>query len=52
MAFASEQLPSTLIPALEDRQQRFCVSVVSLWEVATQRSLNGPIFNLIWLSCD
>ena len=28
------------------------MSVVSLWEVATQRSLNGPIFSLMWLSCD
>lgn len=44
MAFAPEQLPSTLIPALEDRQQRFFVSVVSLWEVAIKRSLNRPDF--------
>ena len=44
MAFAPEQLPSTLIPDLEDRQQRFFVSVVSLWEVAIKRSLNRPDF--------
>ena len=44
MAFAPEQLPSTLIPDLEDRQQRFLVSVVSLWEVAIKRSLNRPDF--------
>ena len=43
-AFAPEQLPSTLIPELEDRQQRFFVSVVSLWEVAIKRSLNRPDF--------
>ena len=30
MAFAPEHLPSALIPDLEDRQQRFVVSVVSL----------------------
>ena len=40
LAFTPEQLPSTLIPELEDRQQRFFVSVVSLWEVAIKRSLN------------
>jgi len=45
MAFAPEQLPSTLIPDLEDRQQRFLVSVVSLWEVAIKRSLNRPNFH-------
>ena len=44
MAFAPEQLPSTLIPDREDRQQRFLVSVVSLWEVAIKRSLNRPDF--------
>ena len=44
MAFAPEQLPPTLIPDLEDRQQRFVVSVVSLWEVAIKRSLNRPDF--------
>jgi len=44
LAFAPEQLPSTLIPELEDRQQRFFVSVVSLWEVAIKRSLNRPFF--------
>ena len=44
LAFAPEQLPSTLIPDLEDRQQRFFVSVVSLWEVAIKRSLNRPFF--------
>ena len=44
LAFAPEQLPSTLIPDLEDRQQRFFVSVVSLWEVAIKRSLNRPDF--------
>ena len=44
MAFAPEQLPSMLIPDLEDRQQRFLVSVVSLWEVAIKRSLNRPDF--------
>ena len=44
MAFSPEQLPSTLIPDLEDRQQRFLVSVVSLWEVAIKRSLNRPDF--------
>ena len=44
MAFSPEQLPSTLIPDLEDRQQRFFVSVVSLWEVAIKRSLNRPDF--------
>ena len=44
MAFAPEQLPSTLIPDLEDRQQRFVVSVVSLWEVAIKRSLDRPDF--------
>ena len=44
MAFAPEQLPSKLIPDLEDRQQRFFVSVVSLWEVAIKRSLNRPFF--------
>ena len=44
MAFAPEQLPSTLIPDLEDRQQRFFVSVVSLWKVAIKRSLNRPNF--------
>ncbi len=46
MAFSPEQLPSTLIPDLEDRQQRFFVSVVSLWEVAIKRSLNRPDFQL------
>ena len=45
MAFAPEQLPSQLIPDLEDRQQRFFVSVVSLWEVAIKRSLNRPDFH-------
>ena len=45
VAFAPEQLPSTLIPDLEDRQQRFFVSVVSLWEVAIKRSLNRPDFH-------
>ncbi len=45
MAFAPEQLPSTLLPDLEDRQQRFVVSVVSLWEVAIKRSLNRPDFH-------
>ena len=40
LAFTPEQLPSTLIPELEDRQQRFFVSVVSLWEVAIKLSLN------------
>ena len=45
MAFAPEQLPSTLIPDLEDRQQRFFVSDVSLWEVAIKRSLNRPDFH-------
>jgi len=40
LAFTPEQLPSTLIPELENRQQRFFVSVVSLWEVAIKRSLN------------
>ena len=45
MAFAPEQLPSTLLPDLEDRQQRFLVSVVSLWEVAIKRSLNRPDFH-------
>ena len=45
MAFAPEQLPSTLIPDLEDRQKRFFVSVVSLWEVAIKRSLNRPDFH-------
>ena len=44
LAFAPEQLPSTLIPDLEDRQQRFFVSVVSLWKVAIKRSLNRPNF--------
>ena len=44
MAFAPEQLPSTLVPDLENRQQRFLVSVVSLWEVAIKRSLNRPDF--------
>ena len=44
MAFAPEQLPSTLIPDLEDRQQRFFVSVVSLWDVAIKRSLDRPDF--------
>ena len=44
MALAQEQLPSRLIPDLEDRQQRFFVSVVSLWEVAIKRSLNRPDF--------
>ena len=44
MAFAPEQLPSKLIPDLEDRQQHFFVSVVSLWEVAIKRSLNRPFF--------
>ena len=44
MAFAPEQLPSKLIPDLEDRQQRFFVSVVSLWEAAIKRSLNRPVF--------
>ena len=33
-----------MIPVLEDRQQRFFVSVVSLWEVAIKRSLNRPDF--------
>ena len=46
MAVAPEQLPSTLIPDLEDRQQRFFVSVISLWEVAIKRSLNRPDFQL------
>ena len=46
MAFAPEHLPSALIPDLEDRQQRFVVSVVSLWEVAIKRSLNRPDFQL------
>ena len=45
MAFAPEQLPSTLVPDLEDRQQRFFVSVASLWEVAIKRSLNRPDFH-------
>ena len=45
MAFAPEQLPSTLLPDLEDRQQRFVVSVVSLWEVTIKRSLNRPDFH-------
>ena len=45
MAFVPEQLPSTLVPNLEDRQQRFFVSVVSLWEVAIKRSLNRPDFH-------
>ena len=45
MAFAPEQLPATLIPDLEDRQQRFLVSVVSLWEVAIKRSLDRPDFH-------
>ena len=45
MAFAPEQLPSTLLPDLEDRQQRFVVSVVSLWDVAIKRSLNRPDFH-------
>ena len=45
MAFAPEQLPSKLIPDLEDRQQHFFVSVVSLWEVAIKRSLNRPDFH-------
>ncbi len=40
LAFTPDQLPSTLIPELENRQQRFFVSVVSLWEVAIKRSLN------------
>ena len=44
MAFAPEELPATLIPDLKDRQQRFFVSVVSLWEVAIKRSLNRPDF--------
>ena len=44
MAFAPEQLPSALIEDLEDRQQRFFVSVVSLLEVAIKRSLNRPDF--------
>ena len=44
IAFAPEQLPTALIPELEDRQQRFFVSVVSLWEVAIKRSLNRPDF--------
>ena len=44
MAFAPEQLPSTLVPDLENRQQRFFVSVDSLWEVAIKRSLNRPDF--------
>ena len=44
MAFAPEHLPSPLIPDLEDRQQRFFVSVVSLWEVAIKRSLNRSDF--------
>ena len=33
-----------MIPELENRQQRFFVSVVSLWEVAIKRSLNRPDF--------
>ena len=45
MAFTPEQLQSTLIPDLEDRQQRFFVSDVSLWEVAIKRSLNRPDFH-------
>ena len=45
LVFTPEQLPSTLIPELEDRQQRFFVSVVSLWEVAIKRSLNRPDFH-------
>ena len=44
MAFAPEHLPPALIPDLEDRQQSFVVSVVSLWEVAIKRSLNRPDF--------
>ena len=44
MALAPEQLSSRLIPDLDDRQQRFFVSVVSLWEVAIKRSLNLPDF--------
>ena len=44
IAFAPEQLPTALIPELEDRQQRFFVSVVSLWEVAIKRSLNRADF--------
>ena len=44
MAFAPEQLPSTLIPDLENRQQRFFMSVVSLWEVVIKSSLNRPDF--------
>ena len=40
IAFAPEQLPTALIPELEDRQQRFFLSVVSLWEMAIKRSLN------------
>ena len=44
IAFAPEQLPTALIPELEDRQQRFFMSVVSLWEVAIKRSLNRPDF--------
>ena len=44
MAFAPEQLPSTLIPDREDRQQRFFVSVVSLLDVEIKRSLNRPAF--------
>ena len=44
IAFAPEQLPTALIPELEDRQQRFFMSVVSLWELAIKRSLNRPDF--------
>ena len=44
IAFAPEQLPTALIPELEDRQQPFFVSVVSLWEVAIKRSLNRADF--------
>ena len=33
-----------MIPELENRQQRFFVSVVSLWEVAIKSSLNRPDF--------
>ena len=44
IAFAPEQLPTALTPELEDRQQRFFVSVVSLWEVAIKRSINRADF--------
>ena len=37
MAFKPEQLPDTLIPDLEDRQQRFFVSTDNLWDAAIPR---------------